>query len=180
VTTKARQAVLDCEAALEDLRSGARGLLWRTRWVAAVSLLRAVGDVLYKVDGERGSELRAAIDAEHAQLKATAPEPQIFWGFIREERNNVLKAYQFSAGQSVTVRPGGISFNLTTGEEDLLFGPSGPTTYDHVMRGGPFAGQDPRDVVEHAIEWWGAYLDRVDARVEELIRQRSSHPAQGR
>jgi hypothetical protein len=163
MTTKARQALLDCEAALQDLRSGATGLLWRTRWVAAVSLLRAVGDVLNKVDGERGPELRAAIDAEHAQLKATEPEPQIFWGFIRKERNNVLKAYQFNAGQGVTVRPGAIIFNTTTGED--LSVPSGPTTYEHVMRGGPFAGQDPRDVVQQAIEWWRAYLDRVDARI---------------
>jgi hypothetical protein len=172
--------LLDCEAALEDLRSGATGLQWRTRWAAAVALLRAVGHVLLYVDGERSDELRSAVAAEHALLVASKPEPQIFWGFIREERNNVLKAYQFNAGQSVTVRPGGISFNLTTGEEDLSFGPSGPTTYEHVMRGGPFAGHDPRDVVEQAIEWWRAYLDRVDARVEELIRQRSSHPAQGR
>ena len=43
-------------------------------------------------------------------------------------------------------------------------------SYEHIMRGGPFAGQDPRDVVQQAIEWWRAYLDRVDARVGELIR----------
>jgi hypothetical protein len=72
--------LLDCEAALQDLRSGGTGLLWRTRWVAAVSLLRAVGDVLNKVDGERRPELRAAIDAEHAQLKATEPELRSFGG----------------------------------------------------------------------------------------------------
>jgi hypothetical protein len=160
MTTSARQAVLDCEAALEDLRE-ATGLRWRTRWVAAVALLKIVEDVLWKIDAQRSPELRAAIRAEYERL--AEDQPPIFGEFIRGERRRALHFYEFRAGQSVTVRPGGLWFNLGTGESGSTA--SGPTTYEHVMRGGPFAGQDPRDVVQQAIEWWRAYLDRVAARV---------------
>jgi hypothetical protein len=34
--------------------------------------------------------------------------------------------------------------------------------YSHVMADGPFAGQDPRDLVERGIEWWSKYLARID------------------
>jgi hypothetical protein len=160
MTTAARAVLLDCEAALDDLRTGATGLLWRTRWVAAVALLRTVGHVLDKVDGERNPELRAAITSAYAELKQTRPEPKIFWEFIEEERNNVLKIYQFGVQQNVTVRPGAPWTNLGTGESGSIGG--GPTTYEHLVRGGPFAGQDPRDVVGQAIEWWREYLDDID------------------
>jgi hypothetical protein len=40
------------------------------------------------------------------------------------------------------------------------------------MRNGPFAGQDPRDVVKQAITWWRQYLGEIDRGVElvELLQ----------
>ena len=166
MTTNAHEVLRDCEAALQDLRSGVTGLHWRTRWVGAVALLRTVGHVLHKVDGARSLELRAAVDAAYVELEATRPEPRIYWEFIEQERNNLLKLYEFGVQQNVTVRPGGVWWNPATGESGA--DPSGPTTYEHLVRDGHFVGQDPRDVVQLAIEWWQSYLGKVEERVIKL------------
>lgn len=167
MTATARLVLLDCEAALEDLRAGPTGLQWRTRWAAAVALLRSVGHVLRNVDSEASRPMGQAINEAFAELKAAAPEPRIFWGFIEEERNSILKEYRSSARQHVTVRPGTTGINLTTGEE-FEVAPSRPTLYEHVMGEGAFAGRDPRDLVREAINWWREYLDSVDRRAREL------------
>lgn len=162
IATSARMVLQDCEAALGDLRAGATGLVWRTRWVAVVTLLRMVGHVLDKVDGARAPRLRSAIDAAYQELKAKRPEPLIFWEFIDKERNNLLKTYEFGVQQNVILRPGGVWLNLRTGESGA--DPSGPTTYEDLVREGLFAGQDPRAVVAEAIEWWKDYLRDVEDR----------------
>ena len=130
-----------------------------------MALLRAVGHVLEKVDAEENPVVRAIVSAEWDRLKTTKPEPAIYWEFIERERNNILKAYRFGARQNVTLRPGSIHVNLATGESVSL--PGGPTTYEHVMAGGSFAGQDPRDVVSAAIAWWREYLGRIDRHVAD-------------
>ena len=162
MTTTARLALLDCEAALEDLRSEPRGLQWRTRWAAAVALLRAVGHILKNVDHQSSRAMAVAIDAEFAALKATKPEPAIFWQFIDQERNNILKSYKPSAKQNVTIQVPTIVVNRHTREAWM----EGETevAYDHVMSDGPFQGRDPREIVAQAVVWWREYLDRVDQR----------------
>jgi hypothetical protein len=165
MTTTANEVLRDCEAALEDLRSGV-GLHWRTRWVSVVTLLRIVGHVLKKVDGARSPEMRAAVDAAYDQLKTTKPEPRIYWEFIEQGRNRLLKEYEFGVQQNVTVRLGGVWWNLATGQSGA--DPPGPTTYEHLVVGGSFIGQDPRDVVQLAIEWWRSYLDKIDQLATKL------------
>jgi hypothetical protein len=165
MTTRARDVLRDCEAALADLRSGPTGYLWRTRWNAAISRLRTVGYALKNGDGERSAALRAAVDAAWAEVVATKPEPIILWEFIDAERHKVEHESEFGAHQHVTARPGSLSINGATGESGS--DPAGPTTYEHVMGEGPFAGQDPRDVVQQAIEWWRQYLDDLDRRARE-------------
>jgi hypothetical protein len=160
MTQYARLALQDARAALDELRAGPTGLVWRVRWAAAVALLRSVGHVLDKVDGTRNAAMAAAVRAKFAALKATRPEPVIFWEFIDAERNNLLKEYRTAAKQNVTIRPGTLHLNLRTGEQSST--PGLPALYEHVMSEGPFEGQDPRDVVAKAIEWWVSYLDEVD------------------
>src|SRR5262245_54808259 len=68
---------------------------WRVHWVACLTLLRAVGHILDKVDGETDARYRAVVTAKwddwHADKRATG----IFWDFIEAERNNLLKEYKF-------------------------------------------------------------------------------------
>jgi hypothetical protein len=163
MTQYARLALQDCEAALQDLRAGPTGYLWRTRWAAAVALLRSVGHVLDRVDKKTSPQLERAVDVAYAELQSTKPEPVIYWEFIKRERDNLLKEYRTEARQAIVFRPGTAHLNLRTGEQTSS--PSGPTTYEHYMESGPFAGQDPRDVVASAIHWWRGYLDAIDAKV---------------
>lgn len=142
--------------------------LWRPRWVAVVTLLRAVGHVLNKVDSECSIEARAVIEEAWEGLKGSKPE--IFWQFIEEERNNVLKAYEFGPAIGVTVRPGTIFLNLSTG--DTTSSPNGPTTFDAFMRSGSFEGQDPLTLCRCAIEFWRVHLDDIDRQVSLRMKQR--------
>jgi hypothetical protein len=89
----ARLVLFDCEESLLELMKSKEDTL-RRRWVATVSLLRSVGHVLDKVDGEASPTHRAVIDDLWPQLKRS----DIFAGFIDDERNNVLKQYRFAVG----------------------------------------------------------------------------------
>jgi hypothetical protein len=111
-------------------------------------LLRAVGHVLKSVDAKASAEAKRAIDAEWRDLEEHKAKYPIFWKFILNERNNVVKEYRFAAGQDVTVSLGG-----------------DPTIYAYPMKHGYFAGRDQREVIAEAIRFWGAHLDRVDARI---------------
>ena len=39
-----------------------------------------------------------------------------------------------------------------------------PPTYNYKMNSGPFAGQDPRDLVRDAIKWWEEQLDDIEQK----------------
>ncbi len=76
---QARIVLQDCEFALRELRSTVNPPQWRTRWVATVACLRAVGHVLQKVDATASPEAAATINRAWVALRATKPEPRIFW-----------------------------------------------------------------------------------------------------
>jgi len=166
MTTSARLVLADCEEAAADLVCGVQGSSWRRRWITSVALLRVVGHVLDKVDSSRSTVHKLAIDEAWRSLQRSKPEPAIFWGFIINERNNVLKEYKLSAGQGVTVRPGGVSVDLVTGAQHASEGL--PTIYHYVINDGLFKGRDQRHVLREAIEWWRAYLDAIDSNI--LVR----------
>ena len=171
MTIVARIVLADCEAALTDLTGCGVGSEWSRRWVALVALLRAVGHVLDKVDGQRSRELRRVVDDEYRRLKDLKPEPHIFWSFIEEERNVILKEYRFrgvhASGFNVTsiTAP-----SLKTGQQFTLTGDGSDDLHLHVFDEGPFAGRNHLDVAAEAIRWWRSYLDRIDALAEPSSR----------
>lgn len=46
MTLAARETLEDCRGALAELTDGVKGGQWRRRWIIAIVLLRAVGQVL--------------------------------------------------------------------------------------------------------------------------------------
>ena len=61
----ARNVLADCEIAHQLLRKESmESATWRPHWVLCLALLRAVGHVLKKVDGEDDEKQRAAISAK--------------------------------------------------------------------------------------------------------------------
>ena len=107
MTAAARLVLDDCREALNELREDPTGSLWRRRYVACIALLRAVGHVLNNVDTKTSANHKAVIDARWQQQQNTKPKPEVFWSFIENERNLLLKEYGPVAGQNVTVFVGG-------------------------------------------------------------------------
>jgi hypothetical protein len=146
MTRAARVVLDDCRGALAELTDRAQGATWRRRWVTVIALLRIVGHVLKRVDAPTNPALRAAVDQAWRELNRSKPVPQILWGFIEEERNNILKEYRIGAGHDVTV----------------YVGADRPADYRYVVNAGPYQGRLQTEVVSEAIAWWEGYLDAVD------------------
>jgi hypothetical protein len=148
---KARQVLADCRHALDLLEAETSSENLRVLWVGGVALARAVGHVLQKVDGERDAEVKKAVSTAYASWKSDRAANAIFWDFIEEERNQVLKQYEigFFAGP-VDVLAGGDVHAL----DENLFCP---------LTEGSFAGEDCRDVLEQAIAWWEEQLTTIEA-----------------
>lgn len=70
---------------------------WRLFWVAGVALLRTVGHVLVKVDAKVSPSHAEAVRTLWNRLQSDREASAIFWDFIEEERNNLLKTYSFGA-----------------------------------------------------------------------------------
>ena len=163
----ARAVLADCEAALEMLEDEENPQRWRVLWAGAMALLRAVGHVLQKVDGESAT-LRPLIDAAYNRWKANRSENAVFWEFIEEERNSILKEYRFHVlesgevdivvvGDAGNADSGGLSTStelFTLGEN--IFKP---------VTGGFGEGEDARDIYRDAVSWWYAELSGIEARL---------------
>lgn len=102
-TLKAWEPYWDCVGILfhfqnSDIVDGDHELPeWKLHWVSGIALLRTVGHVLAKVDALVSPAHAAAVDGLWARLKADRQSSAIFWNFIEEERNNLLKTYTFGA-----------------------------------------------------------------------------------
>jgi hypothetical protein len=94
MTRTARLVLADCREVLVHLRADPKGDEWRRLWVLTLALLRSVGYVLKNADARSDSDLERIVDRKWRELAASNPEPAIFWSFVEQERNNILKEYQ--------------------------------------------------------------------------------------
>jgi hypothetical protein len=178
IANVARGVLQDCVLAAQELPDPPTDA-WRRRWIAVIALLRAVGNVLQNTDRANGdSALRRAIDDGWKIVETT--RPPIFWEFIKRERDGVLKAYEFTASQSVTLalRPSPSPIIVRGGGGPrsgsvMQHGPRVQAIYTATMASGAFKGEKPKDVVQRAITWWTEQLDWVDA---EAVRIRAGVP----
>lgn len=159
-TTHTRRVLADCQHAWDRLELATGDVEFRLFWVAAVALIRTVGHVLHKVDGEAQPQLQRIAERHFKSWKAGDPSHRIFQGFIERERNNILKEY------ASEISEGDIPVAVLGDEEDTfslnenLFRP---------MDSGPYAGEDGRDVLKDAIDWWSARLDEIDREVAVAV-----------
>jgi len=92
-------------------------------------------------------------------LGETKPEPTIFWCFIREERNNLLKKYKFGAniGTTIEVPTAILKRNPDGTIEQVGTKGEGKSWRDYNITDGPFKGKDQREV-------------KVDEPIGQLVR----------
>ena len=164
MTASARKVLADCHLVLEMLENETEYARWRVHWVAALALVRAVGHVLTKVDGE-DARYRASIDAAFGGWKANRSKHVIFWEFIEEERNNILKEYQFNVHplEEVEVVVNSTLKSAVTGEKVQVgeLAQLGENIYKPIMDGF-YEGINARDVYREALEWWSAELAAME------------------
>lgn len=159
----AHLALRDAQLSLREFRD-ATGEDWRRRWVAVLTLLRSVGHVLHYVDGETSVEYRTTIDDWWNSLKKSKPEPPIFWHFIEQARNTVLKQYYPSVSVEIHSPPESqTGMNIVLGVEGSAFGviPEEGVEARYCYSEPPFEGQDPEKLAEEAIEWWKSQLSLI-------------------
>lgn len=149
---RAWEVLADCKHAYELLEKESRADTFRVLWVAGVALSRAVGHVLQKVDGASDDATKEAVERAYALWKSNKPANAIFWDFVEEERNQVLKQYELGilAGP-IDIVAANDRFTL----DEQIFCP---------LAGGPFAGEDCRDVLKLAIDWWERQLEDIESK----------------
>ena len=146
---KAREVLSDCKDALEELNN-VQGSIWRRRFITAMTLLRAVGHVLIKVDGKTGDIHKSVIENQWAIWKNDRKNHEIYFSFIEKERNLILKEYQINGGQSVTILM----------DEDRC-------EYSYPMNDGYYKGRDQREMILEAIQWWERELSIIENEIEK-------------
>ena len=169
MTKVARQVFADCTLALEMLEAEQDLTRWRVHWAGALALLRAIGHVLRKVDG---ADLKVGrqIDFAYSRWKSQRAENAIFWEFIDQERNNILKEYQFNLHplEHVDVAVVMTVQQPETGELRQVPNvvPIGENIYRPVLDGYG-EGNDARDVYQEALGWWDAELTAIEAALSD-------------
>jgi hypothetical protein len=129
-------------------------------WVAVVTLLRTIGDVLNEVDAEGGTPELQTFTKD--QYRFTIKNDPLFTDFIKSERDNLVHRYQFG----VEATESGI-FAFGGGTDDE----AQPFMCDFlIIASGRFAGEDGRDMAREALAWWDARLVEVEKFIEEQIK----------
>ncbi|NTH46626.1 hypothetical protein G6K98_15970 [Agrobacterium rhizogenes] len=170
MTYKAREVLDDCRVALSMLEDEVDLQRWRIHWAAAVALIRAVGHVLDKVDG-RDRYLKKATAAAFKRWKSDDDAHEIFREFIERERNNLLKEYSSDVHPLDSVS---VAVLLTAipegGGKPAVMGADVSELDENVYRpmvDGPWVGDDARDVLSLAIDWWEMELNLIDKVVSK-------------
>ena len=155
VAYTARRMLRDCDWAIRALPTGnlnqAPG---RQAWFAVVALLRAVGHGLRNEDAARSVYLRETIEFAWQKWKNDFYSSEIFYGFIEDERNTLLKEYRFENERKIYVED-------STGVEQHL-----------VLIGGQVVA--PANALRIAWEWWQAEIGRIERHAADL-RQETLH-----
>jgi hypothetical protein len=155
-TKEAREVLSRCEYFAKTLREDPTGVAWEAQFSAALALLRGVGHALDKSKTEQWWK----------HLKSKKNTNSIFWDFIDNERNLILKEAQLRAGQSAFVYLQGVQVTALAAGQLPAPPPATPqqrkTDYSYHMNDGVFAGRDPRDLIDEAITWWKGELSKID------------------
>jgi hypothetical protein len=152
---RAYEALADAEYVLDLLEDCTDKRLFRIYFVAGITLLRTVGQVLVGQNAEQ-KEKDAALKV-FASQKADPYSNQIYFGFIKKERDLVIHEYDVNleCDDWDIVYPDGKDYSVFNLGE--LYRPLSDLSFD---------GQDVRDLFAEAIEWWKVQLEAIEKEIE--------------
>jgi hypothetical protein len=175
MTDKARIVLQDCQNAVASHSLDLQGEELRVSWVAILTLLRAVGHVLDKVDGKSSPAMAQAVAKWWKATNASKPEPAIFWQFIDDARNRVVKLYEHGIWRQLVLEgplhqgmPTTILVDQANAQGGKIITEDGHVISE--LSDGAFAGRSERDVAFEACRWWHGVLGGLDARARELAK----------
>ncbi len=154
MTTQAKKVLNDLQQSHIMLEIEEDYTRFRVLWVAAITLARAVGHTLDKVDSKQSILMKTIVEKKWKDIKNSENRAEniIFFEFIENERNQILKEYEFGMLSSPV--------DLVIENTDSVF------TLDSCiympLQDGKYAGEDCRDVLAEAILWWEKYIYEID------------------
>ena len=160
MTTAARMFLSGGEQGASLLQQVLPESQWRRRWLTVLALLRAIGHVLDKVDGAASPALRSAINQWWQEVKIDKEIHPIFWEFVEQERNSVLKTYRWAICRQVLLQAAPIELDFS--KSKVIEVPLLPPQELQAIASGRFKNWDPVLLASEAIGWWAAQLARVD------------------
>ena len=173
---RARNALRLAKEALNKLRQDPEGVDWQLFYVAAHAILRTSADVMDRHDRKDKTvhpAMREEIKNFLLRLGDTKPEPHIYWDFIRQHANDILHDFGFSSVMDVTIQVPTVTLRRTVsaaGQTTLSQIPStisGSKSLTYRVKKGHFVGQDPRDVLQFAIEFMESEIDGMVSRAKK-------------
>lgn len=144
-------------AMLEDAEDEAH---FRILWIACVTILRSIGHVLDKVDA-KDPAYTSLIKMWWKSINQAKEENRIFFEFIERERNFAIKEYRLDYADGSQF---GLGFEDSDGKITMFDEVSLENLY-MPMTDGPYEGEDCRDIVRSAIEWWDKQIELIRATV---------------
>jgi hypothetical protein len=152
MTKIARIALADLRQAHAMLELEVDSVRFRVIWIAAISLTRAIGHILEKIDSQTSVQMKDAVSSIYTEWKKQRVKNKIFFDFIKPERDLVLKEYEFGF-LSEPVNLVDIKMGDLYMLDENLFCPISTKS---------FLGEDCRDVLAMSIYWWELQLDEID------------------
>lgn len=155
----AQSALDDAHLAFDRLERCTDELEIRIYWVAATTLARTAFDVLDKVDRHLSVDVARKIDDQWERVKANvAGEHDLFWSFLKIERDMLVHQYKVNAQLSVgylLLEDGG---KLLTENGDAII-----ANDFFLLHSGKYQDQDGRDVLRDALSWVQNRIDEIAA-----------------
>lgn len=146
----ARRVLRDCYRSSGELSKAEDGASWRMRWLTTVTLLRVVGHVLDKIDSKRSPFIKQSIKNAWKRWHDNKINNFIFFNFIDQERNFILKEYNIDR---ILVYP------LMENKAHSISHP--------MLFGTRIVGQF--ELVNESIKWWEEELSLIEKEASDLL-----------
>ncbi|WP_446619671.1 hypothetical protein [Vibrio alfacsensis] len=148
---KSKQALKDAWLSYNMMTAAKGSDELRIHWISTICLLRAIGHVLDKVDAELSLIHKEEISNWWKAIKRD--KPSIFWDFINESRNLVVKEYDVNF---ITYECELISTNFD-GSTEVAENPV------HIMK----SGDELFGIVADALLWWEVQLKDLERSIQQ-------------